>query len=156
MTKLPTALTMTNLVGDLIGQQVTAKATTVQRLDPTRHVAAAYRDESGELLAVAMCDVAVGASFAAALSMVPASRVDDCVRDCRLDDILRENLHEVFNVLSAAFPMSGGPRVVLHEMRCRQAPSVDVAAVLAKPGIRLDLEIAVAGYRSGKFALLAA
>ena len=154
--KLPPPLMLTNLVGDLIDQRVTSKAATASRPDTKKQVAATYRNEAGDIVAVALCDLPVGASFAAALTLVPAGRVDECVKDGRLDDILRENLHEVFNVLSAAFPMSGSPRVVLHAMRCHEDASADVGAVLAAPSSRLDLEITVSGYRSGKFSLLAA
>jgi hypothetical protein len=156
MTKLPPPSTLTNLIGDLIGQRVTSKASPASRPDPRKHVAATYRNEAGDLVAVAVCDLPIAASFAAALTMVPAVRVDECVKDGRLDDILRENLHEVFNVLSAAFPMSGAPRVVLHDMRCHEDAPADLGAVLTSPSSRVDLEISVGGYRSGKFVLLAA
>lgn len=154
--KLPPPLTLTNLVGDLIDQRVTSKATPATRADPKKQLAATYRNEAGDVVAVALCDLPVGASFAAALTMVPAGRVDECVKDGRLDDVLRENLHEVFNVLSAAFPMSGAPRVILHEMRCQQDASPETVAVVAAPSSRLDLDVTVGGYRSGKFSLLAA
>lgn len=154
--KLPLPLTLTNLIGDLIDQRVTSKAATAIPPDPRKQIAATYRNDAGELSAVAFCDLAVGGSLGAALTMVPVGRVDECLKAGRLDDVLRENLHEVFNVLSAAFPMSGSPRVVLTELRCQEAPAADVAALLAKPTGRLDLDLAVNGYRSGKFALLAA
>lgn len=154
--KLPPALTLTNLITDLVGQRVTSKASAAARPDPKKQFAATYRNEGGDLVAVAVCDVPVGASLAAALTMVPANRVDDCVKDGRVDTVLRENLHEVFNVLSAAFPMCGAPRVVLRELRCQEDAPAEIGAVLAKPSSRLDLELSVSGYRSGKFALLAA
>ena len=153
--RLPAPLTLTKLVGDLIDRRVTSKVSPAVRPEPKKQVAATYRNEAGELVAVAVCDVAVGASFAAALTMMPVGRVDECLED-GFDDVLRGNLHEVFNVLSAAFPMSGAPRVVLHEMRCQEDPPAEVDAVLATPSGRVDLEIAVDGYRSGRFALLAA
>ncbi len=152
---LPPANTVANIVGELIGQKITTKPAAAGRIDPRLQAIAAYRDVDQKLVAIASCDMAVGASFAAALTMIPAARVDECVKAKTLDKLLAENLHEVFNVLAAAFPMAGAPRVILRDVTHGGDAAADVAALLAKPAKRVDLELAVSGYRAGKFAILA-
>ncbi len=87
--------------------------------------------------------------------MVPAVRVDDCIKEKCLDETLTENLHEVFNVLAAVFPQSDAPRVIFRGLHFGADVPEEVKALLAKPVGRLDLEIDVAGYRSGRLTILA-
>jgi hypothetical protein len=151
---LPPASAVAQLLSDLIGRAVTAKVVSATRMDPGAQAVAVYVGECQSLRAVAFCDLAVGASLGAALVMMPPVRVDGCVKAKRLDDVLTENLYEVFNVVAGVFPQNGAPRVVLRALHCSGGVPADVQAVLAKPGQRLDLEIAVAGYRSGRFAIV--
>jgi hypothetical protein len=152
---LPPQNSVAVLLGQLIDRNVTAKAAPAPKAPITQAVAA-YLGECQSLLAVACCDLSVGGSLGAALTMIPPDRVNECVKAGRLDDFLAENLYEVFNVLSAVFPKHGAPRVFLREVhRAAELPD-DVRAVLAKPARRLDLEVAVPGYRSGLLSILAA
>ncbi len=152
--KLPPANAVADMLGGLISRAVTAKAAPALKLDLGSQSVAAYLDESKSLLAVAYCDLPVGASLAAALMLVPSERVDECVKEKELDTVLKENLYEIFNVMASLFPKNGAPRLVLRELNADGTIPDDVKAVLDKPGARLDLDINVSGYRSGKLAIL--
>jgi hypothetical protein len=150
---LPPAHAVAKLIGDLIGRPVTAKTAPLANIEPKARAVAAYVDESNALRAVAMCDIAVGASLGAALVMIPPAAVDDCIKAKEIDGMMSENLYEVFNVLSAIFPKNGGPRLLLRALHATEMPD-DVTAALAKPGARMDVEMSVGGYRSGRMAII--
>jgi hypothetical protein len=150
---LPPANAVAKLIGDLIGRPVTAKTAPLANIEPKARAVAAYVDEKNALQVVAFCDIAVGASLGAALVMIPPAVVDDCIKAKALDEMMAENLYEVFNVLSAIFPKSGGPRLLLRALHATETPD-DVTACLAKPGTRMDVEMSVGGYRSGRMGIV--
>lgn len=154
--RLPPASAVARMLGDLIGRAVTAKVVPAKPIAPGTHAVGAYFGECESLRVVVCCDLAVGGSLGAALVMVPAVRVDECVKEKCLDGTLTENLYEVFNVLAAVFPQNGAPRVIFRGLHCGANIPGEVKAVLAKPLGRLDLEIDIAGYRSGRLTILAA
>jgi hypothetical protein len=122
---------------------------------PGTQIVAAYVGECQNLQVVICCDLAVGGSLGAALMMVPAVRVDECVKEKCLDEVLTGNLYEVFNVLAAVFPQNGAPRVIFRGLHWGADVPGEVKAILADPRGRLDLEIDVTGYRTGRLAILA-
>jgi hypothetical protein len=152
---LPPAKAVAKLLGDLIGRAVTAKVVPAKPAPAESLSVAAYFGECQSLRAVAVCDLPAGGSLGAALMMVPADRVTECVKEKKLDQILTENLYEVLNVMAAVFPQNGAPRLILRGVhRGTEAPD-EVKGVLAKPAKRMDLEIDVAGYPTGRLAILA-
>jgi hypothetical protein len=151
---LPNPLEVATMIGDLVGRPVTAKTAPAVKIDPAARAVATYVDESDALRAVAVCDIPVGASLGAALIMMPVVAVDDCIKAKALDEMLAENLYEVFNVLSAIFPKTGGPRLLLKALHTTPPPA-DALALLDKPSKRVDIEMSVGGYKSGRLAILA-
>ncbi len=151
---LPNASAVARLLTDLVGRDVAAKSASPTPLQPAALSIAEYRDEGGALRAVACCDLPVGASFGAAMTVMPPAQVDESVRNRRLDATIAENLAEVFNVLAAIFPKSGGPRLVLRGVHHGADTAAEVEAALAKPGKRLDLDVSVATYKSGRMTIL--
>ena len=152
---LPPAAAVARMLGDLVGRDVTAKPMAPARSEPGTKAIATYLGECKTIRAIAFCDVPAGASLGAALVVVPPAVVDDSVKARQIDETLVENLYEVFNVLSAVFPQHGAERVLLRDLKADGAIADDVKAFLKQPTTRLDLEISVAGYRSGRLAILA-
>ena len=153
---LPPATAVASMLGDLVGREVTAKPMAPARSEPGTKAIATYVGECKTIKAIAFCDVPSGASLGAALVVVPPAVVDDSVNAKRIDASLVENLYEVFNVLSAVFPQHGADRVLLRDLKADGSIADDVKAFLTSPTKRLDLEISVGGYRSGRLAILAA
>jgi hypothetical protein len=152
---MPTPVAVANMLTDLIGRDVKAQSAAPAAAAAKKQFVAVYRDADDGLRALACCDLAVGGSFASALTIVPVSRVDDAVKQGSLDDDLLANLNEVFNVLSAIFPKAGQKRLILRSMQMDGALDPDVQALLAKPPQRLDMDVSVAGYRSGRLMIAA-
>lgn len=152
---LPPAVAVARMLGDLVGREVTATRMVPTRSQPGTKAIATYLGDCKTIRAVAFCDVPAGASLGAALVVVPPAVVDDSVDARRIDETLVANLYEVFNVLSAVFPQHGGERVSLRDLKADGLIADDVKAFLQQPTTRLDLEISVSGYRSGRFAILA-
>jgi hypothetical protein len=153
---LPTPHAVATLFEELLGRGCTAKAAPIPKVDPKVFAIAEFRGSDDAILAVACCDIACGASLAAALTVFPPVRVDDCIKAKELDDDLVSNLYENFNVLAAIFPQVGAPRVALRKVIHDGNLSEAVGAVLAKPSARVEMDLGVTGYKTGKFAIYAA
>ncbi|MGE0801456.1 MAG: hypothetical protein AB7G13_19250 [Lautropia sp.] len=159
---LPPAHPLAQLLGELVGRDVTARtAAKPVPADPRQLAVAAFDDEQKALRAVAYCDLPVAASLGAALILIPPGRVDESVKAKALDQQLTDNVYEVFNVMSSLFPRHGGPRLILRSVHHNGDVPDDVKAVLdraakLKPSERSDLDVEVAGYQSGRMVLIAA
>lgn len=151
---IPPPNAVARLLGELVGRNVTAKVVPAVKPDPAMQAVATYLGECLTIKAVAYCDVAVGASLGAALVLVPPAVVDDSVKAKAIDECLVDNLYEVFNVMSAVFPQHGGDRVTLRALNADGVLPDDVKTFLTQSGKRLDLEISIAGYRSGRLAIM--
>jgi hypothetical protein len=70
---------------------------------------------------------------------------------------VRDNLYEVLNIFSALFNKPGTPHLKIQSMYPPgEAPPLDLGVMLKSLGMRLDLEVTVAGYGSGKIAVVLA
>ncbi len=105
---------------------------------------ARYVGEGGD--ALVLCDRKLALSLGAALTLLPPGIVQDAMRGA-IPSNLEANVHEVFNLLVQVLRDSEGqvPRLA----------SIEPAAALPRAaGRRLDLAISVAGYASGRIALI--
>jgi hypothetical protein len=153
---LPTPHAVANLFEELLGRGCTGKAAPIAKVDPKAFTVAEFHGSNDAIVAIACCDIACGASLAAALTVFPPVRVDDCIKAKELDEDLASNLYENFNVLAAIFPQVGAPRVVLRKVINDGNLPEAIGAVLAKPSARVEMDLAVTGYKTGKFAIYAA
>jgi hypothetical protein len=150
---LPGADAVARLLRDLFGKAVTPKKGAAMP-SSTKMCVGAYMDDAGKLVAVGICDLPLGATMGAALALLAPGVAAEAARAGKLPEEMRDNLLEVLNVMATLF---GGAHV-----RCRElllppaALPADVAAVVAKPGQRLDLDVTVAGYVGGKLCLATA
>lgn len=158
---LPPAYPLAQMLGELVGSDVTAQRAKPVPADIRQQAVAVYDDDQKVLRAIAYCDLPVAASLAAALIVLPSGRVGDCIKAKALDQQLTDNVYEVFNVMSAIFPQHGGPRLILRSVHHRGELPDDARALLdrvatLKSSERADLDISVSGYESGRMVLLAA
>jgi hypothetical protein len=114
---------------------------------------ALYRTEDPVLELAVLCDVPLAASLAAALSVVPAGAVKDCVAAGSLDESLRDNFAEVMNVLARFVSTGSGRRFTLQRVSCPPEPPVD-ALLTAAAGSdeKRELSADVSGYSAGRIA----
>ncbi len=89
------------MLSGLVGRSVSPEAVaSPPKIDAKPAYIATYVNEDGSVVGLCRCDLAAAASLGAALSMLPAGRVDDCIRSSSLDEMLYENFWEVCNVVS--------------------------------------------------------
>lgn len=114
---------------------------------------ALYRTDDPVLELAVLCDVPLAASLGAALSVVPAGAVKECVAARGLDEPLRENFAEVMNVLARFVSTGSGRRFALKRVTCppeEAAPELLQAA--AGSDERRELSADVSGYAAGRIA----
>jgi hypothetical protein len=150
---LPTPEAVARLLRDLFGKAVAPKKGAAMA-PSTKVCAGTYVDDTGKLVGVCVCDLPLSASIGAALALIPPGAAADAVKTGKLPDEMLDNLREVLNILASLF---GGTHVRFRELLPPSAAlSAPVAAVLARPVGRLDIELTVAGYAGGRLSLLLA
>lgn len=139
---------------DLIGKPVQTKVLTPLKNADELFAIATYDREDGTLGASFALDLPLAASLAAALTLVPPGVAEDSIRAKKLEPMLEENLHEVFNVAGRFFSSPTSPRVVMKwtgRVPCEPA----LKQFWATAPTRSTIEIAVAPYKGGRIALVA-
>jgi two-component system chemotaxis response regulator CheY len=152
---MPTREAVGRVLSEGLGQQVTVKAVPAFKLDAKAPATvAAYRRDDGLLAVAFVCELPLACSFGAALGMIPPVRVDECLRSGKMDGVLSENFHEVLNISAHLFHQTGVTHVALREVLCIPGDlPADVRTLIENPPTRLDLEIDVPKYRSGKLSI---
>jgi hypothetical protein len=112
---------------------------------------ALFRTDDPVLEVAVICDVTLAASMAAALSVIPASAVKECVAAGGLDDSLRENFAEVMNVV-ARFVSGAGRRFALKKVACAPEAAPELVQAANGSDERRDLTAEIAGYAGGRIA----
>jgi hypothetical protein len=100
---LPSLDELERVLTELFDVVVRADRVRVGRSLPLPYLAATYRDASGVLHAVAMVDLVAAVVLGATLSRIPPVVRDEALVKGELTEAMRENLHEVMNVLSLLF-----------------------------------------------------
>lgn len=98
-----------DLMKGLFGLEV--KATDAPASD--NYSIAEFNDDTGAPAGYIACDLAGGCRMGAALTQVPAGRVDEAVAEGNLPDTLAENLDEIFNICVNLIAPAAGSHVTL-------------------------------------------
>ena len=154
-TALPAALAIRNLIGDLLGRDVTVNpADPLVSADLPRTVTAVYVDGSIRMSAIIGLDLSLAAYAGAALGLMPPGGAEDCIEDGVLSPIIAENVSELFNVMTSLLNRAGSRHLKLYKVILppETAPT-DAQSLLLAWGNRLDLEVEVARYGKGRFSL---
>lgn len=149
---IPVAL---SLFSDLVGRKVTG-----QEIDPvdlgneTTLVRGVFIGPD-DAAALYLMDVQLAAAAGAALVMMPAGLVKECVQERNLLPMLVDNSYEVLNVTSRLINRAGGIHYKLREQILPGQPlPEDVAGVVESADQRTDLQLTVEGYGSGTLTIL--
>ncbi|MDY7101969.1 MAG: hypothetical protein S0880_12340 [Actinomycetota bacterium] len=154
---LPKDSDLSELIESLLGRE--PKVTGGALPDSEVAVVASYVDREGSLECLVVTDIALGAYLGAALALVPKGGAQDCVDEGALSSNLKENFHEVLNIMASLFNTTEGSRHVrLSEVHYGPADQAsDGARGLSQaPGERADFEVVVENYGTGKLAVLVA
>jgi hypothetical protein len=154
--QVPAAKDVRDMLGGLVGKQVTVSLGAPVTPAPDRPVAVAvYVDPQMAVNALCLMDLGAAAYTGGSLALLPPGGCQDAVEeDGELSGLLLEALHEVVNVLAALFNTPGAPHSKLHEL---YAPGMDlpgdIEGMLAAFN-RIDLDVEVQGYGKGSLSLV--
>ncbi|MCL3860896.1 hypothetical protein [Actinotalea sp. K2] len=156
-TPLPAALEVRELIEGLLGRDVGGTVGT-GAVDPAQHpgaVVGVYVDNLLKLKALVVLDMPLAAHVGAAIALIPATGSRAAVEDGLLTPALYDNTAEVLNVAASLFNADGAPHLRLYEAYApREALPPDVAKWVLAYVQRLDLELEISGYGSGRASVL--
>lgn len=118
---------------------------------------AVYVDDGGLFSALALMDFALVAHTGASMALVPVGGAEAAIEDNVMPSNLMDNTAEVLNVLAAPIGDASG---IHQRLERTYSPHDDLppelAAVAATIGAREDVLIGIAGYGSGRLAIVSA
>ena len=138
----------------LLSKDVSVAEGTAITTSPT--IAGTYIDQQGALGALALVDLPLASHAGAALTMIPANIAASNINAGKPSDEIRENLHEVFNVMVAFFNQGDVPHIRFATLHVSPPPFPDeITALLNGDARHVDLDVDIAGYGAGKMSLYA-
>lgn len=155
-TELPAAKSVRDLLAELLGREVTvAPGVPFVADDIDTTLVALYVDDAVRMTALVGLDLPLAAFTGAAIGLVPPGGAEACVEDGALTPMVAENVAEVCNVLTTLYHRDGAPHLRLYQVhQPGDAVPSDAAAHLVALGRRLDLQVEIAGYGTGRMALV--
>jgi len=155
--QLPPNKDIRDLLEGMLGRDVALEpsATTLSSSDTVGSLVATYCDDDGRTRAVLGWSVEAGAQVGAAIGLIPAPLAKEMAAEQFLRLDIADNLAEVSNVMAALFDLPGNPHVRMKDRYCPAASAPpELTSFLYSNPDRVDLDITVKGYGSGKFALV--
>jgi hypothetical protein len=153
--KAPTPDAIAKMMSDLLGVPTTTKVLSAAVPATALRIFGTYVDDANKLTWIGAMDVACAASTGAALAMMPIGPVHESIKGNTLTPAMIENSREVANVAANLFnTLSGHGHVRLKDYVVGPQPIPStLQSLMAKPVLRVDLEVAVRGYPAGKLTL---
>jgi hypothetical protein len=149
---VPTTQSLSNLFTQLMGRQVTF-AQTNDSFSKAPQIYGVYVTSPDETATVVKADLPLLGSFAGALVGLPDAAVKEHLKATPIEEPLRDAIHEVLNVASAAISING--RTTLTSMETDAVRIEGAAAeVLKKPEHKQYFNVSINGYQGGKFGIL--
>lgn len=156
-TTLPTPKAVRDMLEELLGRDVAVAPAPEPLVPGDRELVSVgvYVDDALHMAAVVVTDLALSAFVGAAIGLIPKGGAEACVEDRELSPPVRDNLYEVLNIVSALFNLPGQPHLKLYGVHSvGDLPPTDISALVRAIGNRLDLTVSVAGYGSGRVAIV--
>jgi len=152
--RLPVPEDLSSFLTELLGQPIAVSKSKEIALVGSQHnfVTGRYLDNKNRLMCACVADVALAATAGAALALIPRATADEAIVAGQLDDNLRDNYHEVVNILSKFLNGPTVPHVRLAEL-VEGVPD-DLAGLLTGTARRRDYDVTVVGYPGGHLTLL--
>ena len=148
----PTTQSLSNLFTQLMGRSVTF-AQTNDSLSKAPQIYGVYVTSPDEAATVVKADLQLLGSFAGALVGLPDAAVKEHLKATPIEEPLRDAIHEVLNVASAAIAING--RTILTGMETDPARIEGAPAnVIKKPEHKQYFNVSINGYQGGKFGIL--
>ena len=142
------------LLTGLLGRAVTVKVGAPPSTPYDPPIVASYAVDSGEIVAICVCDLDFTLNGGAALCMIPAYEAANNVKAKRLDPVLFENFQEILNICAQLFGGSNQQRVKLLSVHTKvnEAPA-RAKELIAQSKVRREVQVSIAGYGNGKISV---
>ncbi len=149
----PSPYEIANMLTDLIGRKVGVSQVAAPQETKAKQMFGTYQVVSTLAPIVLKADLVLLVSMAGVLVGLPDSAVRERLAAPALDELIRDAMHELLNILSTVVSVEG--RAIFIKM-VPNAAYVDGAAgvVLKKPSRRSYFNVDVEGYQGGQLSIL--
>lgn len=156
-TPLPSAFELRKMLEQLLGRDVEVKVS-AGAVSPYKHpgaVVGAYVDDADVLRALMVADLDLTVAAAAAIALMGVKVVQDVMKSGLLTPALYENAAEIINVAVSLFNLENAPHVRLRDVYApREILPPDVENCVLAVAPRLDMEVTISGYGSGRVSVV--
>ena len=152
---LPQPSFVSGLLTTLLGMPVKTTKAAPAASQPNGAIAAGvYVTEDGGVGALCIVDLTLASFAGAALSMIPQGVALESAKRGTLDDMIAENLQEIFNVCVGFFNQGNVPHIRFSNT-CLVPPALpgSIQSFASTAPSRLDLDVEIAGYGRGTMRL---
>ncbi|MCP4676468.1 MAG: hypothetical protein GY854_13330 [Deltaproteobacteria bacterium] len=148
----PNAQDAADLLTNLVGEEVQVKQVDVPLEFSQAASVSSFVSDEKEVLTLCVMDFAAMNWLGAALAMIPKATVEGDVRAKKLSDEVKENVGEIVNISSSMFNKPDGPHHRFDQLYipAEGAFPDEVQTVIENPADRVDFEIEVPGYGTGR------
>ena len=153
--RMPAPEALSDFLGDLVGKPIAAdKRAEIDLDDPDRQWwSAVFVEDDGSVGGACIADLALCSYAGAALAMIPKPVAEEAITAGELPESLRENFHEVANILTA---LLNGPSVPHLKIRDLVPGTPDeVRDLVLRAAGRRSFDLRITDYGSGIIALYA-
>ena len=145
---------LSELLTMLLGREATVRPAAAPWNTGEAAVFGTYLSEDGDWTGVFAADLPGAVATGAALSLLPATVAAKAIENGSAPPQVMDNVHEVMNVVASLLNRPGRVHCRLHDVGPPQTTDEVVAGILGAPTCeRLDLEVAVEGYGTGRILL---
>jgi hypothetical protein len=152
---LPTPKDVRDLLESLFGKDITVAPGEPVSLNDKPAVAV-YVDPMMATTALCLIDISLAAWLAGALALLPKGGLEDAIEEGELSQGHLEAVYEVVNIAASMFNGEGINHSKLYKLHAPGESIPGDIAGLAAAFNRIDLEVDVAGYGSGKLSIVMA
>ncbi len=150
---LPPPDVVGHLMADIVGREIVAKRSAPLDLKaPTPKVYGLYRNDKTGDVGLCVMDYPLAAFSGGAMMIFPKDVVNDAIKG-NFSPGLLDAVQEILNVLAGVFHTASHITLQNYCLKRSELPMA-AEAPLNVPLSRLDVEVQVAGYGSGKMTLL--
>ncbi len=148
-----TPFALSTMFSQLLGREVQVAAKPRPASSKAKVIYGVYKTQPGEQVIVVRADLALMGSLGGVLIGLPDSEIADRLKQPQLDGLLRDGIHEVFNILSTPLAVDG--RVVFQTMHTDAVLLKGDATRLLKAAPQASLfSVSLDGYTGGEVTIL--
>jgi hypothetical protein len=154
-THLPVTKEIRDLFVDLLDRPVTlAPSAPLAPTHKNPSTVGVYVDDRLQVTALIVFDLSLSAYIGAAIGLVPPAGAETAIAT-GLNDNLRDNVHEVYNIAASLFNVGEADHLRLYDVHHAGDPlPPDILVKSLTLGRREDLSVDVGGYGSGRISVV--